>query len=107
MTDRGRLEQGQADDHYSRVEPVPDPPREPDMQQSEQTFRFRALLRPHFADRDDVLVSGGGYLRQDARQRGREIRTRLHGGLRRRPGRRGGPQRLCDRQGREAAGSGA
>ena len=65
MTDRGRLEQGQADDH-SRVEPVPDPPREPDMQQSEQTFRFRALLRPHFADRDDVLVSGGGYLRQDA-----------------------------------------
>ena len=33
------------------------------MQQSEQTFRFCALLRPHFANRDDVQISGGGYLR--------------------------------------------
>ena len=35
------------------------------MQQSEQTFRFRGLLTLHFSDRDDVLVSGEGYLRHN------------------------------------------
>ena len=35
------------------------------MQQSEQTFRFRALLALHFAGRDDVVVSGEGYLRHN------------------------------------------
>ena len=33
------------------------------MQQSQQTFRLRALLTLHFAHRDDVLISGEGYLR--------------------------------------------
>ena len=62
MTARGQdLQRRLAD--YSHVEPMPEPLRESDMQQSEQTFRFCALLRPHFANRDDVLISGGGYLR--------------------------------------------
>ena len=64
MTTRSRLEQRQAVDH-SHVEPLPDPDREPDMQQSQQTFRFRALLTLHFAHRDDVLISGEGYLRSN------------------------------------------
>ena len=62
MTTRSKLKQRQLVD-YSRIEPLPDPHREPDMQQSQQTFRFRALLTLHFADRDDVLISGEGYLR--------------------------------------------
>ena len=61
MTTRDGPRHPQADDH-SRVEQLPDPVREPDMQQSEQIFRFRMLLGTHFAGRDDVLVSGGGYL---------------------------------------------
>ena len=62
MTARGQDQQRRPAD-YSHVEPLPGPVREPDMQQSEQTFRFCVLLRPHFANRDDVLISGGGYLR--------------------------------------------
>ena len=58
MTSLGQDQQRRPAD-YSHVEPL----REPDMQQSEQTFRFCALLRPHFANRDDVQISGGGYLR--------------------------------------------
>ena len=51
---------------YCHVEPLSDPVRESDMQQTEQIFRFRVLLRLRFADRDDVLVSGWGYLRSTA-----------------------------------------
>ena len=58
MTARGQDQQRRPAD-YSHVEPL----REPDMQQSEQTFRFSALLWPHFANRDDVLISGRGYVR--------------------------------------------
>ena len=65
MTTRDRPRHPQADDH-SPVEQLPDPVREPDMQQSEQIFRFRMLLGIHYAGRDDVLVSGGGYLQDDA-----------------------------------------
>ena len=61
MTARGQDQQRRPADS-SHVEPLPDPVREPDMQQSEQTFRFRLQLRPHFVDREDVLISGGEYL---------------------------------------------
>ena len=47
---------------------VPDPlPKEPDMQQDIWIFLFRGILRAHFAHRNDVLIAGGGYLRNDPR----------------------------------------
>ena len=48
---------------YSHVEPLPDPPREPDMNQRRRIRAFDGILVPYFADRDDVLISGDGYLR--------------------------------------------
>jgi len=49
---------------YSHLEPLPDPPpREPDMQQERRIFAFYGILDLHFAHRDDVLIAGGGYLR--------------------------------------------
>ena len=49
---------------YSHLEPLPDPPpREPDMQQEQRIFAFYGILDLHFAHRDDVLIAGGGYLR--------------------------------------------
>ncbi len=49
----------------SHLEPLPDPPREPDMQQHEWIIYFCAILRLFFANRHDVLVSGQGFLRHD------------------------------------------
>ena len=65
MTTRGALKPSYAD-KYSHLEPLPDPPREPDMQQSERMLDFKSILKPHFAHRGDVLISGEGYLRHDA-----------------------------------------
>ena len=65
MTDRGRLKQRQPVE-YSRVEPLPNPSREPDMNQRRRIRAFDGILVPYFAGREDVLVSGGGYLRDDA-----------------------------------------
>ena len=65
MTTRSSLKQPHTVD-YTKLEPLPDPPREPDMQQSEGTYAFRGILSPHFANRDDVLISGEGYLRNEA-----------------------------------------
>ena len=49
---------------YSHLEPLPDPPpREPDLQQDRQLFDFRSMLGLHFAHQEDVLIAGGGYLR--------------------------------------------
>ena len=49
---------------YSHLEPLPDPPpREPDMQQDQQLFDFRGMLALHFAHREDVLIGGGGFMR--------------------------------------------
>ena len=50
---------------HSHLEPLPDPPREPDMQQRRSTAAFDAILMAHFAHRNDVLISGDGYLRRD------------------------------------------
>ncbi len=44
---------------------LPDPPREPDMEQWQTTTAFDAMLEAHFAHRSDVLISGAGYLRHD------------------------------------------
>ncbi len=51
---------------YSRIEPLPDPPRRRDMRQTEAVWYFFATLKPHFADRGDVMLGGGGYLVFDA-----------------------------------------
>ena len=62
MTTRSSLKRRQTVD-YSHIEPLPDPPREPDMHQFESLVYFAAILLAYFADRDDVLISGEGYLR--------------------------------------------
>ena len=65
MTTRSALKQPHTAD-YSHLEPLPDPPRKPDMQQSDRVYAFRGILSPFFADRDDVLISSEGYLRHEA-----------------------------------------
>ena len=64
MTSRSTLKPAFAD--YSHLEPLPDPPREPDMQQFEGVHAFTSALVPHFGHRDDVLISGEGFLRREA-----------------------------------------
>ena len=49
----------------SHSEQLPDPPRHPDLRRTEVSDAFRSLLGLHFAERDNVLVSGGGYLRRE------------------------------------------
>ena len=51
---------------YAHLEPLPDPPRIPDMQQYIRLVAFDSILRAHFAARADVLISGQGYLRHEA-----------------------------------------
>ena len=53
---------GLPDDWY-----LPDPPREPDMEQWKSASSFNAMIEAHFAHRGDVLISGQGYLRNDPR----------------------------------------
>ena len=51
---------------YAHLDPLPDPPRIPDMQQYNRLVAFDSVLRAHFAARSDVLISGQGYLRREA-----------------------------------------
>ncbi len=51
---------------YTHLEPLPDPPKEPDMMNREGIKAFDLALDLYFANRPDVLVSGEGYLRQEA-----------------------------------------
>ncbi|MCY4652930.1 MAG: Uma2 family endonuclease [Dehalococcoidia bacterium] len=52
---------------YTHLEPLPDPPKEePDMMNREGIKAFDLALDLYFANRSDVLVSGEGYLRQEA-----------------------------------------
>ena len=51
---------------YAHLEPLPDPPRIPDMQQYTRIAAFDACLRAHFAQQADVLICGAGYLRHEA-----------------------------------------
>lgn len=53
-----------------RIEPLPDPPRDPDsMQQLPFIAMVLFVLRMHFSHRSDVLVNGEGYLCLDTRIR--------------------------------------
>ena len=65
MTTRSSLKQPHTVD-YSQIEPLPDPTREPDMNQRTTNSAFDGTLIPYFANRGDVLVCGEGYLRQEA-----------------------------------------
>ena len=51
---------------YAHLEPLPDPPREPDMEQDIRIYDFRRILHLCLSHRDDVLIAGGGYLRREA-----------------------------------------
>ncbi len=51
---------------YSHLEPLPDPPWEPDMQRDHVRYDFVSALQAHFADRDDVLIASGGFVRNEA-----------------------------------------
>ena len=51
---------------YAHLDPLPDPPKEPDMQQRMSTKAIDRVLDLHFAHRDDVLICGDGYLRREA-----------------------------------------
>ncbi len=51
---------------YSHLEPLPDPPREPDMLQDDILFYFKGALKIYYAGRGViVLIVGQGYLRHD------------------------------------------
>lgn len=65
MTTRSSLRQPHTVD-YTKLEPLPDPPREPDMNRRITNSAFDGTLIPHYARRGDVLVCGGGYLRLEA-----------------------------------------
>lgn len=69
MTTESALIQTNIED-YSRLEPLPDPPKEPDMWQRSILNSVAGALLAHFADRRDVLVCGEGYLRHDANEPG-------------------------------------
>ncbi len=49
-----------------RAYTLPDPPKTHDMRQRDQFYRIDSALKSHFKYRDDVLVSGEGYLRLQA-----------------------------------------
>ncbi len=51
---------------FAHLEPLPDPPRIPDMQQHLRIVAFDSVLQAYFAPRADVLVCGQGYLRREA-----------------------------------------
>ncbi len=55
---------------YSDIEPLPDPPQVPDMEQFDGISAFAWALGSRFKRRDGYLISGGGYLRSDAQDRG-------------------------------------
>ena len=70
MTTQSTLAQPHSED-YSRIEPLPDPPREPDMVQRKSLSALDGTLGPHFAAYDDVLLIGEIYVRideEDARE---------------------------------------
>lgn len=60
MTTRFALNPKYAD--YSHIEPLPDPERVNDFEQFDDVVNFAAALLAFFAERDDVLISGEGYL---------------------------------------------
>ena len=70
MTTQTTLAQPHSED-YSHIEPLPDPPREPDMVQRKSLSTLDGTLGPHFAAFNDVLLTGEIYVRideEDARE---------------------------------------
>lgn len=51
---------------YSHIERLPDPERMNDLEQIDWVVYFISALQAHFAERDDVLISGEGYLCHEA-----------------------------------------
>ena len=47
---------------YSHIEPLPDPPREPDMQQNRILVPAESALIAYFRSRKNVVVCGQGYI---------------------------------------------
>ena len=45
---------------YEHLEPLPDPPRDLEMQQDIPIYDFRRILHLHLSQRDGVLIVGGG-----------------------------------------------
>ena len=66
MTIKNKIKRLPIED-YSHLEPLPDPEREPNMLQEDVRFRFVSAIQAHFSDREDVLIAGGGYVRNEAR----------------------------------------
>ena len=64
MTTQTTLAQPHPED-YSHIQPLPDPPREPDMVQRKSLSTMDGTLGPHFAAFDDVLITGEIYVRTD------------------------------------------
>ena len=64
MTTQTTLAQPHSED-YSRIQPLPDPPREPDMVQRKSLSTIDGTLGPHFVALDDVLLTGEMYVRID------------------------------------------
>ena len=64
MTTQTTLAQPHSQD-YSHIEPLPDPPREPDMVQRKSLSSLDGTLGPHFAAFEDVLLTGEIYVRLD------------------------------------------
>ena len=57
MTIQSTLAQPHSED-YSHIEPLPDPPRKPDMAQRKSLSTIDGTLGPHFAAFSDVLLTG-------------------------------------------------
>ena len=55
---------------YSHIEQLPDPPRKQDMLHRQTLSSIDGALSAYFADRNDVLVGGEGYLRRNANDTG-------------------------------------
>ena len=70
MTAQTTLAQPHSED-YSHIEPLPDPPREPDMVQRKSLSTLDGTLGTHFAAFNDILLTGEIYVRideEDARE---------------------------------------
>ena len=55
---------------YSDIEPLPDPPKRSDMEKFDGISAFAWALGTRRKRRDGYLISGSGYLRSDAQDRG-------------------------------------
>ena len=64
MTIQSTLAQSHSED-YPHIEPLPDPPREPDMVQRKSLSTIDGTLGPYFAAFNDVLLTGEIYVRFD------------------------------------------